>query len=320
MSLEHSGLVIQSTGSWYTVLDDAGSRINCKFKGKYKISGIKATNPIAVGDRVLFVDTEDANVGLITKILPRSNYIVRKSTKLSKVEQIIASNIDICLLMVTINRPRTSSGFIDRYLTCNEAYHIPSALVFNKIDLYDDDDMQRLEELQNIYENAGYKTFRTSVVENIGLDDVINEMKGKTCLFSGHSGVGKSAFIHAIQPELNLKIGDISQVHEKGMHTTTYATMYALSFGGFIIDTPGIKEFGLTGFERSEVAERFPEMRKFQIGCRFNNCMHINEPGCAVIQAVEDGLISEERYNNYLDILQDEYFDVIDYRDKKKLL
>ena len=216
MSLEHSGLVIQSTGSWYTVLDDAGSKINCKFKGKFKISGIKATNPIAVGDRVLFVDTEDANVGLITKILPRSNYIVRKSTKLSKVEQIIASNIDICILMVTINRPRTSSGFIDRYLTCNEAYHIPSALVFNKIDLYDDDDMQRLEELQNIYENAGYKTFRTSVVENIGLDDVISEMKGKTCLVSGHSGVGKSAFIHAIQPELDLKIGDISHVHEKG--------------------------------------------------------------------------------------------------------
>lgn len=318
METEYLGTVTQSTGSWYVVNDENGNKINCKFKGKFKISGIKATNPIAVGDKVRFIIVENDNVGLITKIEPRKNYIIRKSTKLSKVEHIIASNLDLCILIVTISQPRTSTGFIDRFLTCNEAYHVPSMLVFNKVDLYDETENQRLMELKQIYEDVGYKVILTSAVTGVGLEELKNSMTDKTCLLSGHSGVGKSALIRAIQPHINLKIGEISSIHDKGKHTTTFATMYELTFGGYIIDTPGIKEFGLTGFERSEIAERFPEMRRIQQNCKFNNCIHVNEPGCAVRDAVDEGLISSERYENYLDILDDEYFDIIDYRDKKQ--
>ena len=313
MSDEQSGLVVQSTGSWYSVSKNDGTCINCKFKGKYKISGIKSTNPIAVGDKVKFIFVDEDNTGLITKIEPRFNYVIRKSTRLSKQEQIIASNIDQCIIFASIKQPRTSTGFIDRFLTCNEAYHIPSIIVFNKIDIYDKVDFARLNELCTIYGNVGYPTYKISVVEQDGIEVLKNVMKDMVTLLSGHSGVGKSALIKAIQPEISLKIGEISKVHEKGKHTTTHATMYPLSFGGYLVDTPGIKEFGLTGFDKHEVAERFPEMRKLQNDCKFNNCTHVNEPGCAIIKAVANGEISSERYNNYLGMLQDDYYDDNDY-------
>lgn len=303
-----NGIVIKSTGSWYLVETPSGEIVSCKIKGKFKTSGIKTTNPVAVGDNVEFEYVENDDVGIITQIKQRRNYILRKSTNLSKAEQIIAANIDNCIIIATIKQPRTSTGFIDRVLTTAEAYHINSVIVFNKLDLYDEQDIDRLAELMYIYENAGYKVVVTSVVKNIGLNDLESILKGNVNLITGHSGVGKSAIINAIMPELDVKIGDISKYHEKGKHTTTFATMYKLPIGGYLIDTPGIKEFGLADMEKTEVAERFPEIRKYQHDCKFNNCTHTNEPGCRVKQAVVEGLIPEERYNNYLSIISDDYF------------
>ncbi|MDR2084782.1 MAG: ribosome small subunit-dependent GTPase A [Bacteroidales bacterium] len=311
--MNNEGIVIKSTGSWYLVETPSGNIVNCKIKGKFKTSGIKTTNPVAVGDKVQFDFVDNDNVGIITKIFPRNNYIIRKSTNLSKSEQIIAANIDYCIIIATIKQPRTSTGFIDRILTTAEAYHIPSVIVFNKLDLYDDNDLERLAELMYIYENAGYKVIVTSAVKNIGLEEFRNLLKDKVSLITGHSGVGKSALINTIIPESDIKIGDISQYHEKGKHTTTFATMYKLPIGGYIIDTPGIKEFGLADMDKIEIAERFPEIRKFQHECRFNNCTHTNEPGCAVKEAVEEGLIPEERYNSYLSIISDDYLNKNNY-------
>lgn len=303
------GVVIKSTGSWFTVLDENGRQINCKLKGRFRIKGIKTTNPIAVGDKVEFDIAEDEKIGLITKILPRHNHIIRKSTKLSKVSHIIAANIDLALLIVTIKEPEISPGLIDRFLVTAEAYHITSAIVFNKIDIYGDVDFDKLQKYDAIYRAAGYQTFRVSALTGENIDMLKEVIRDKICLFSGASGTGKSALINVIEPGLKLKVGDISTYHLKGRHTTTFPEMHKLTGGGFIIDTPGIREFGLVEFRKEEIAERFPEMRAFMHDCQFNNCTHIHEPRCAVKAAVENGKIAASRYESYLRIYNDDYLD-----------
>ncbi len=302
------GLVIKSTGSWHTVRDNSGNYINCKIKGQFRIKGLKTTNPIAIGDRVNFVLQEKEDIGVIDKIYERTNYIIRKATKLSKVSHIIASNLDQAIVIVTLTKPRTSTGFIDRFLLTAEAYHIPAIIIFNKIDLYDELLWKKHNEIKVLYEEIGYQCYEVSVLEKINIDQIKNLLKDKTSLFAGHSGVGKSALINELESTLNIKTGEISDFHKKGKHTTTFAEMHDLSNGGLLIDTPGIKEFGLINFEVSEVAERFPEMRKYMLNCKFNNCTHVHEPGCAVLKAFENGKISYSRYKNYLNIINDDYF------------
>jgi ribosome biogenesis GTPase / thiamine phosphate phosphatase len=310
------GVVTKSTGSWLTVETGDGNIFNCKLKGTFRTKGIKTTNPIAVGDNVRFIILQDNNTGLINEILPRNNYIIRKATKLSKVSHIIAANIDQALLIATLAQPRTSTGFIDRFLVTTEAYHIPAGIIFNKIDLYDNKLKNQMEELIDIYSKAGYSCFAVSALKGDNLDVLKEELKSKKTLFSGHSGVGKSALINALEPSLTLKTKELSGYHGVGMHTTTFAEMIRLSYGGYIIDTPGIKEFGLTDFNRKEIAERFPEMRRYMDGCRFSNCTHVHEPGCAIQKAIAEGKVSKSRYNNYLGILTDDYWKSIenDYR------
>ncbi len=303
------GLVIRSTGSWYTVLTDTGETFTCKIKGRFRIQGIKSTNPVAVGDRVLFSPVGEDHTGFIKKIEPRRNYIIRKAVRLSKRSHIIASNIDQAVLIVSLSFPRTSTGFIDRFLLTAEAYHIPAIIVFNKIDLYDDDLLEMHEELVEIYENAGYRTLAVSAKENIHIEEFKSLLTDKVSLLSGHSGVGKSSLINRVEPGLNLKEGDISHIHQKGKHTTSFASMHPLSFGGYVIDTPGIKEFGLVDMERREIAGRLPEFRKYIGACRFNDCLHVNEPDCAIVEAVEKGDIHPMRYYNYLSILKDDYWE-----------
>lgn len=302
------GLVIKSTGSWHTVLDNSGKHVNCKIKGQFRLKGLKTTNPIAIGDRVNFILQENENIGVIDKIYERTNYIIRKATKLSKESHIIASNLDQAIVIATLAKPKTSTGFIDRFLVTAEAYHIPAVIIFNKIDLYDDILWQKHKEIKKLYEEIGYPCFEISVLEKINIDQIKNLLKDKISLFSGHSGVGKSALINELESTINIKTGEISDYHEKGKHTTTFAEMHELSNGGLLIDTPGIKEFGLINFKASEVAERFPEMRKYMLNCKFNNCTHVHEPECAVLRAFEDGKISYSRYNNYLNIINDDYF------------
>jgi len=274
------------------------------------MKGIKTTNPIAVGDKVDFLPDKDENAGLITKIFPRHNHIIRKATNLSKLSHIIAANIDQALLVASIYEPRTSAGFIDRFLVTAEAYHIPAIIVFNKIDIYDEKRFNELDEITGIYRAAGYPCYIVSALTGQNVDTLKAVIKDKTNLFSGISGVGKSALINAIEPGLTLKTGIISDYHKKGKHTTTFPEMHPLSFGGFIIDTPGIREFGLVDFRKEEIAERFPEMRRFMHDCQFNNCSHIHEPRCAVKDAVESGEIPASRYESYLRIYQDDYLDM----------
>ncbi|MFW5974727.1 MAG: ribosome small subunit-dependent GTPase A [Bacteroidota bacterium] len=307
--MEKSGTVIKSTGSWFIVRTEDREEIPCKIKGKFRVKGIRSTNPVAVGDYVHFRTNTD-NTGLINKIEERKNYIIRKSTRLSKASHIIAANIDQAFLIVTLVLPRTSRGFIDRFLVTAEAYHIPVSLVFNKIDLYDQNMITQHEHLQNVYENAGYACFATSAETGTGFDILKKALNSKITLFSGHSGVGKTAIINRLNPSAPRKTSSLSTLHQKGKHTTTFAEMLDLPFGGNIIDTPGIKEFGLYDFDKEEVAERFPEMRKRMHDCKFHNCTHVHEPGCAVKEALESGKIDEIRYKNYLSILNDEYFDI----------
>ena len=302
------GVIIKSTGSWSSVLSEDGSTYACKLKGRFRIKGIKTTNPVAVGDNVVFDLLKDKNTGLIREILPRHNYIIRRATKLSKVAQILAANIDQVCIIVTLALPRTSTGFIDRILVTTEAYHIPAFIVFNKIDIYDEKQQSALKNVINIYTSAGYNCIQTSALTGENTELFEEEIANKRTLIAGHSGVGKSALINAVDPGLNIKTGELSGYHKVGMHTTTFAQMYPLAFGGFIIDTPGIKEFGLTYFNRKEIAERFPEMRSRMHGCHFSNCTHVNEPDCAVKKAVENGEISPIRYENYLSILNDDYW------------
>ena len=299
-----NGIVVRSTGSFYTVESRDGSFIECKLKGKFKTKGIKNTNPIAVGDLVEFEMPDD--VGLITKIEPRRNYIIRKSTNLSKQHHIIASNIDQAVLIISLIEPRTTTGFIDRFLITAEAYSIPAILVFNKLDIYSSEQIDELEKLTNIYSSINYETLHVSAKTGLNLETLKSILKGKKSLFSGHSGVGKSALVNAMDASQSLKIGEVSQYHLKGKHTTTYATMHHLNFGAHIIDTPGIKEFGLLNFHVQELSHYFPEMRQYLGKCKFNDCTHDQEPGCTVKLAVMEGDISQERYTNYLKILHDE--------------
>lgn len=305
---EFTGVVIRSTGSWYTVLDEDGRAIDCRIKGRFRMQDIGSTNPLAVGDNVVFKIGKDGS-GVISGILERHNYIIRKATKLSRRSHIIAANIDQAILVVTLAMPRTSSGFIDRFLVTAEAYHIPARLVFNKLDLYNDELMLQFEAMQEMYREIGYECIAVSAHRGDNLEALKGLLHQKVSLISGHSGVGKSALINAIEPNLKLKVGDLSSAHDKGKHTTTFAEMLPLSFGGFIIDTPGIKEFGLVDFDKREVWERFPEMRALMHLCRFSNCTHVHEPGCAVLQALEEGRIPAVRYLNYLSILNDDYWE-----------
>lgn len=285
------------------MLSPDGTLTDCKLKGKFKISGIRTTNPLAVGDRVRFRVLQEENSGLITHILPRKNYIIRKATKLSKESHILAANLDQAIIIVTLAQPRTSTGFIDRFLITAEAYHIPAVIIFNKIDLYDDKIMNDLDALKEIYENAGYPCVCVSALTGENTESVKELLKGKTSLLAGHSGVGKSELINYIEPGLNIKTSPISRVHKKGVHTTTFSRMFKMSFGGFIIDTPGIKEFGLFELEKSTLGERYPEMRALMPDCRYTNCTHLHEPGCAVKEAVKNGKFSKVRYDGYLRIM-----------------
>lgn len=299
------GVVVKSTGSWYQVKTQEGNFIQCRIKGKFRLEGIKHTNPIAVGDFIEYEveDNNEQNTAVIHKIYDRKNYIIRKSSNLSKQTHIIASNIDQALLVAALVQPQTSLGFIDRFIMTAEAYHIPTIVVFNKSDLYEGGLEDILNETMSIYQNIGYTCFETSVISGKNTDKLKSILKDKTTLVAGHSGVGKSSLLNHISPGLNLKTGDISNFSQKGTHTTTFAEMFELSFGGSIIDTPGIKEFGIVDFNESEISHYFKEMRPYITQCRFNNCKHLNEPGCAVKEAVENGEIAQERFASYMNIL-----------------
>ncbi|MEI6021234.1 MAG: ribosome small subunit-dependent GTPase A [Bacteroidota bacterium] len=301
------GLVIKSTGSKYLV--KSGDEIfECLLKGKIRLEGRKTTNPVAVGD-IVEVEKDKNNEYSIVKIEARKNYIIRKSINLSKQSQILASNLDQAIIIATLVAPRTSLGFIDRFLVTAEAYHIPAKIIFNKCDLLDEKSRGIQQDIIQIYSDIGYTCYEVSATENIGIRELEIVFKDKTTLITGHSGVGKSSFINALQPQLNLKTGRISSAHLKGMHTTTFAELFIMDFGGYIIDTPGIKELGLVEMKKEELGHYFPEIRKYMADCKFNNCLHINEPKCAVIKAVEDGNISEERYKSYFGMLNGEEMD-----------
>jgi ribosome biogenesis GTPase len=296
------GLLIKSTGSWYQVQTPDGQRIDCRIKGKFRMQGITTTNPVAVGDVVEFEMEPEQESGVITKLHQRKNYIIRKAINLSKQAQIIAANLDQALLVVTLASPRTSLGFIDRFLVTAEAYDIPARLIFNKVDLFSDEGLEILADLKAVYEKIGYPCFEVSALEGTNIDKVQELLKDKVTLFSGHSGVGKSSLINALLPNLDLRTHMVSEWSDKGMHTTTFAEMFELPQGGFIIDTPGIRELGVIDIEKNELSHFFPEMRSRMNQCRFNNCRHINEPGCAVLEALEEGDIELSRYESYLSI------------------
>ena len=318
----NEGLVIRTTGSWYRVLQGADEQpftshlspftlVDCRLRGNYRLRGNKQTNPVAVGDIVDF-DLQDDGTGVITDVHDRRNYIVRRATKLSKQTHVIAANIDLLCIVATLGLPRTSTGFIDRLLVTAEAYHIPAAIVFNKVDLYDDELWEMHNEMKAIYTGASYPVLEVSALKGDGLDELKAMIAGKTVLFSGHSGVGKSALLNALCPGLDLKVGQISDWSLKGKHTTTFAEIHPIplltlnsKLLTFLIDSPGIKEFGMVDFTAQELSHFFPEMRARLHDCRFANCTHRHEPGCAIKKAVDDGLISVERYQNYLNILED---------------
>ena len=297
--------VYKSTGSWYIVQDENGKVFNARIKGKFKMDNITSTNPVAVGDVVLAdMENELENTLTITDIASRKNYITRSSPHNRNQHHIIASNLDQSLLFATLKEPKTSLGFMDRFLITSEAYHVPSILVFNKSDLYKEKELSRFNEVKEIYEAIGYKVLLISIEKNIGIEEVKSLLKDKTTLLSGHSGVGKSSFINIVFPDLRLKTQDVSGWSGKGLHTTTFAEMFNLSFGGRLIDTPGIRELGLVDIPKNELSHFFPEMRALITQCHFNNCMHINEPGCAVKEAVNSGSIHPDRYYSYLNILE----------------
>jgi len=297
--------VYKSTGSWYLVKTENGQAFNARIKGIFKIDEITSTNPVAVGDEVeIEAENETENTAIITDIHERKNYIARTTPHRTWQRHIVASNVDQSLLFATLKEPRTSQGFIDRFLVACEAYHVPGIIVFNKADIYRKKELQQFEDFKSMYEAIGYKVLLTSMKENKGIDELKNLLQNKTTLISGHSGVGKSTFINAIIPELMLRTKDVSGWSGKGMHTTTFAEMFDLPLGGRIIDTPGLREFGLTDISKQELSHYFPEMRERLNNCQFNNCIHINEPGCAVKKAVEEEEIFPERYISYCNILE----------------
>lgn len=299
------GLVIKNTGSWYLVRTDEGQDIECKVKGNFRLKGIRSTSPVVVGDRVE-VAINSEGTALISEIEDRKNYIIRKASNLSKQSHIIAANVDMCFLIVTINHPVTSTTFIDRFLAVAEAYQVPVTLVFNKVDMYNDDETEYMNALISLYEYIGYHCIFISALNKENLDILKERIHGKITLFSGHSGVGKSTLINALIPHTKLKTGVISDYHNKGMHTTTFSEMIELPHGGYLIDTPGIKGFGTVDMAKEEIYHYFPDLFKFSHSCRFNNCLHIHEPGCAVREAVENKYISESRYKSYLNIMEEE--------------
>ena len=309
------GIVTKSTGSWYIVKTDNDESINCRIRGKFRLKGIKSTNPITVGDIVDLELEEESKNGIITNIHDRKNYIIRKSVNLSKQTHIIAANIDQVFLLVTLKEPQTFTSFIDRFLATAEAYSIPVILVFNKIDIYNKEDLKDKLALEAIYNAIGYQSVNVSAQENINIKKLIELMKGKVNMFSGHSGIGKSTLINKIAPNLNLKIAEISTQHKQGQHTTTFAEMFDLPFGGSIIDTPGIKGFGVVDFQEEEIGDFFPEIFALKQACKFNNCLHTNEPKCAIKKAVENNSIAYSRYRSYLQLLagEDENYRVDNY-------
>ncbi len=298
------GLVYKSTGSWYIIKDESGKFWNARTKGVLKLDDITSTNPVAVGDEVkMEPEPETDNSAMINTIFDRRNYINRQSPRFKHQHHIVAANIDQSLLLATLKEPRTSQGFIDRFLVASEMFHVPAIIVFNKADLYKKKDDEKFDGLKTMYERIGYKVFLISVKNNMGIDKVKAELQNKITLISGHSGVGKSSLLNVIFPEINLKTKDISGWSGKGQHTTTFAEMFDLPFGGRIIDTPGMREFGLVDLSKQEVSHYFPEMRERLVNCQFNNCLHINEPGCAIKEAVANGEIDEDRYVSYVNIL-----------------
>ncbi|MFV0531354.1 MAG: ribosome small subunit-dependent GTPase A [Flavobacteriales bacterium] len=301
-----TGIVTKSTGSWYSIRDENGEIHEARIKGKFRIQGIQNTNPVAVGDVVDFEIKDDKST-VITKIYDRKNYIIRKSVNLSKKTHIIASNIDLAFLIVTLKQPQTSTGFIDRFLITAEAYSIPVILLFNKIDtLLTKEEILQKNELMDLYQSIGYDCQEISALNKINIEWVQEKMKNKTSLLSGHSGAGKSTLINALSPDLNLKTKEISSSHNKGQHTTTFAEMFEWSFGGYVIDTPGIKGLGLVEMEKEEISDYFPEILAVKNNCKFNNCLHLNEPECAVKKAVEKEKIAVSRFLSYLSFLEDD--------------
>lgn len=297
-------LVYKSTGSWYVTKTEEGKTINARIKGVFKMEGLTSTNPIAVGDEVEIVLENDAEgTAMITKIYDRRNYITRQSPANKNHHHIVASNLDQSVIFATLKEPRTSTGFIDRYLVTCEAYHVPAVIVFNKADIYRKKELDKFEELKKVYTSIGYPVLKISVQKNEGLEEIQQLLKDKTTLISGHSGVGKSSFINSLFPSFQLKTQDVSGWSGKGMHTTTFAEMFDLPNGGRLIDTPGMREFGIVDMNKQELSHYFPEMRALLNDCQFNNCMHINEPGCAIKKAVEDGRIYADRYISYWNIL-----------------
>ncbi len=300
------GTIIKATGSQYEVLDETGATVTCTIRGQLRLTSFEATNPVVVGDRVE-IDKENSGAkGVITALLSRKNYILRKSVNLSKQRHIIAANMDKAFVIATLVLPRTSTGFIDRFLATAEAYSIPAGVIFNKADLYNEDEKKAVRELIDMYQKIGYTCAIISALSEKDIQSLRELLKGKVNLFSGHSGVGKSTIINALVPDLNLKTSEISGYHQKGTHTTTFAEMHRLPGGGFIIDTPGIREFGIIDFDRMEVSHFFPEIFKTGRNCKFNNCLHVNEAKCAVLDAVSRGEISLSRYESYVSILYNE--------------
>lgn len=300
------GIVTKSTGSWYTVRTKDGEIYQCRIPGKFRMKGIKSTNPIAVGDEITFDLEPKKETGVVKEIHERKNYIVRKSVNLSKQTHIIASNIDVAFLIVTLHNPETSTTFIDRFLATAEAYSIKTVLLFNKVDTHDEEMDEYRQAFKYIYSSIGYECIDVSATQKININIIKELMKDRVSLFAGHSGVGKSTLVNALEPTLNLKTKEISEQHQQGQHTTTFAEMHPLSFGGYIIDTPGIRGFGVVDFNKYEVTDYFPELFALKQNCKFNNCLHVNEPKCAVKLALENGEISETRYESYLQLLNDD--------------
>ncbi|MDG1147686.1 MAG: ribosome small subunit-dependent GTPase A [Crocinitomicaceae bacterium] len=309
--MSDTGKVLKSTGKWYNVELNDGSLVKCRIRGKMRLQGLKTTNPISVGDVVvLSKDEDDEGNRVIESIETRTNYIVRKSTNLSKQSQILAANIDRAYLLVTIHSPVTHLAFIDRFLVSAESFRIPTTILFNKIDMYSEDDLEYIDALMDLYERIGYPCRKVSALDPKSLDFLKQEINGKQVMISGHSGVGKSTLINAIDANLNIVTNEISNAHQQGQHTTTFAEMHKLQSGGYIVDTPGIRAFGIVDLDKAVISHYFPEMRALMSDCKFNNCQHLNEPKCAIKDALEFDRIDESRYSTYVQLMEEDENDI----------